>query len=197
MWCAVITRGRSFGEKADVKARDREPLVVDDVSGRLPAEAQHVRHVLDQLASAPSRSVQPARGAAPVEALRDPVAVCLRHRPVEEVAGQQLHVHAGTRQRRGKRAVVGRRERRRIHQLHVHRGRLSWWPWRPALSYCIVNTNGREHLLACLDAIERTHPAGVEREILVLDNASTDGSAEAVRARGGDIRLIELKQTNR
>ncbi|MFL5901858.1 MAG: glycosyltransferase family 2 protein [Solirubrobacterales bacterium] len=64
----------------------------------------------------------------------------------------------------------------------------------PTLSYCVVNTNGREYLLACLDAIERTHPAAVEREILVLDNASTDGSAEAVRARGGDIRLIALEQ---
>ncbi|HKB50915.1 MAG TPA: glycosyltransferase [Solirubrobacterales bacterium] len=62
----------------------------------------------------------------------------------------------------------------------------------PALSYCVVNTNGRELLLACLDAIERTHPAGVEREILILDNASDDGSADAVRARGGDIRLIAL-----
>jgi N-acetylglucosaminyl-diphospho-decaprenol L-rhamnosyltransferase len=60
------------------------------------------------------------------------------------------------------------------------------------LSYCVVNTNGRELLLACLDAIERTHPAGVEREILVLDNASDDGSAETVRARGGDVRLIAL-----
>ena len=56
-----------------------------------------------------------------------------------------------------------------------------------------MNTNGREYLLACLDAIERTHPAGVEHEILVLDNASTDGSAEAVRARGGEIRLIALE----
>jgi N-acetylglucosaminyl-diphospho-decaprenol L-rhamnosyltransferase len=64
----------------------------------------------------------------------------------------------------------------------------------PALSYCVVNTNGREHLRACLDAIERTHPAELEREILVLDNASVDGSAEAVRARGGDIRLIALEQ---
>ena len=64
----------------------------------------------------------------------------------------------------------------------------------PTLSYCVVNTNGREYLLACLAAIERTHPAGVEREILVLDNASDDGSAEAVRALGGDVRLIELKQ---
>ena len=64
----------------------------------------------------------------------------------------------------------------------------------PTLSYCVVNTNGREHLLACLDAIERTHPAGIEHEILVLDNASDDGSAEAVRARGGDIRLIALER---
>jgi GT2 family glycosyltransferase len=62
------------------------------------------------------------------------------------------------------------------------------------LSYCVVNTNGRELLLACLDAIERTHPAGLEREVLVLDNASRDGSAEAVRARKGGIRLIALER---
>jgi N-acetylglucosaminyl-diphospho-decaprenol L-rhamnosyltransferase len=70
------------------------------------------------------------------------------------------------------------------------------------LSYCVVNTNGREHLLACLAAIERTHPDGVEGEILVLDNASDDGSAEAAagwdRERGprrsGGMRLIALEQ---
>ena len=67
-------------------------------------------------------------------------------------------------------------------------------PVAPTLSYCVVNTNGREHLLACLDAIERTHPAAIEREVLVLDNASDDGSAEAVRARGGDARLIALER---
>jgi len=64
----------------------------------------------------------------------------------------------------------------------------------PTLSYCVVNTNGRELLLECLAAIERTHPAGVEREILVLDNASDDGSGAAVRALGGEIRLIELER---
>jgi GT2 family glycosyltransferase len=64
----------------------------------------------------------------------------------------------------------------------------------PTLSYCVVNTNGREYLLACLAAIERTHPAGVEREILVLDNASDDGSAEAVQALGGENRLIALER---
>jgi N-acetylglucosaminyl-diphospho-decaprenol L-rhamnosyltransferase len=65
----------------------------------------------------------------------------------------------------------------------------------PTLSYCVVNTNGREYLLACLAAIERTHPAGLEREILVLDNASTDGSAEAVRDfGGGETRLVALER---
>jgi hypothetical protein len=64
----------------------------------------------------------------------------------------------------------------------------------PTLSYCVVNTNCREYLLACLEAIERAHPAGVECEILVLDNASSDGSAEAVRSRGGEIRLIALER---
>jgi len=62
----------------------------------------------------------------------------------------------------------------------------------PTLSYCVVNTNGRDYLLACLAAIERTHPAGIGREILVLDNASDDGSADAVRELGDEIRLIAL-----
>jgi N-acetylglucosaminyl-diphospho-decaprenol L-rhamnosyltransferase len=60
------------------------------------------------------------------------------------------------------------------------------------VSYCVVNTNGRELLLACLAAIERTTPPDLEHEILVLDNASDDGSSEAVRSLGGQIRLIAL-----
>jgi len=67
-------------------------------------------------------------------------------------------------------------------------------PLAPTLSYCVVNTNGRDYLLACLAAIERAHPQDVEREILVLDNASEDGSAEAVRQLGGEIRLIALER---
>jgi GT2 family glycosyltransferase len=61
------------------------------------------------------------------------------------------------------------------------------------VSYCVVNTNGRELLLACLAAIEGTTPVDLEHEILVLDNASDDGSADAVRALGNErIRLIAL-----
>jgi GT2 family glycosyltransferase len=57
-----------------------------------------------------------------------------------------------------------------------------------------VNTNGRDHLLDCLAAIERVHPAGVEHEVLVLDNASTDGSAESVRERHPEARLFALER---
>ena len=56
----------------------------------------------------------------------------------------------------------------------------------------MVNTGGRDYLLDCLAAIERTHPDGVEHEVLVLDNASGDGSAEAVRERHPEVRLFAL-----
>ena len=58
------------------------------------------------------------------------------------------------------------------------------------LSYCVVNTAGRHYLEACLDAIERNHPREVEHEVLVLDNATDDGSVELVRRRG--LHLIAL-----
>lgn len=61
------------------------------------------------------------------------------------------------------------------------------------LSYCVVNNDGREYLLACLRAIEEFHPAYLTREILVLDNASTDGSVEVVRENFPDAEVIELE----
>ena len=50
------------------------------------------------------------------------------------------------------------------------------------LSFCVVNTEQRELLVRCLDAIatERATLA-FETEVLVLDNASRDGSAGAAR----------------
>jgi N-acetylglucosaminyl-diphospho-decaprenol L-rhamnosyltransferase len=58
----------------------------------------------------------------------------------------------------------------------------------------VVNTGGRDYLLDCLAAIKRTHPPGVEYELLVLDNASGDGSAEAVREQHPDARLFALER---
>ena len=53
------------------------------------------------------------------------------------------------------------------------------------LSVSLVNTNSRELLLACLESLR-----GADAEIVVLDNASEDGSADAVRERFPDVRLI-------
>jgi N-acetylglucosaminyl-diphospho-decaprenol L-rhamnosyltransferase len=65
------------------------------------------------------------------------------------------------------------------------------------LSYCVVNTNGREYLRACLDAIVQHHPAGVQHEILVLENASSDGSRELLGELAEEIdglRVIALER---
>lgn len=61
------------------------------------------------------------------------------------------------------------------------------------LSYCVVNNDGRDYLMDCLEAIERFHPTGLSREVLVLDNASNDGSADAVRGRFPDADVIALE----
>jgi GT2 family glycosyltransferase len=53
------------------------------------------------------------------------------------------------------------------------------------VSISIVNTSSRELLLACLDSLR-----GVDAEILVLDNASDDGSVDAVRERFPDVHVI-------
>jgi N-acetylglucosaminyl-diphospho-decaprenol L-rhamnosyltransferase len=55
------------------------------------------------------------------------------------------------------------------------------------LSYCVVNTNGREHLRACIEALQAQHPEGIDAELLVLDNRSDDGSAELVRKLRGEL----------
>jgi GT2 family glycosyltransferase len=50
--------------------------------------------------------------------------------------------------------------------------------------------------MACLEAIDRFHPASLSREVLVLDNASSDGSVEAVRERfpTAEVLALETKQ---
>jgi asparagine synthase (glutamine-hydrolysing) len=57
------------------------------------------------------------------------------------------------------------------------------------LSVVIVNWNTRERLRACLASIER-HLGSVEHEVIVVDNASSDGSAEMVAAEFPRTRLI-------
>lgn len=71
---------------------------------------------------------------------------------------------------------------------------------QPVLSIIIVTWNGRELLRTCLRTLVGGEEAGVRRqasgvspltsEIIIVDNASTDGSAEMVRVEFGDVRLI-------
>jgi hypothetical protein len=57
-----------------------------------------------------------------------------------------------------------------------------------------VNTNDRERLLACLASVFRHQPR-VPFEVLVIDNASTDGSARAVRETfAGRVELVALER---
>jgi N-acetylglucosaminyl-diphospho-decaprenol L-rhamnosyltransferase len=59
------------------------------------------------------------------------------------------------------------------------------------LTYCVVNTEQRQLLSYCLDAIARERATvDFETETLVLDNASTDGSAETARAHAVTTEVI-------
>lgn len=63
----------------------------------------------------------------------------------------------------------------------------------PDISYCVVNNDGRDFLLDCLAAIERHHPDRLSREVLVLDNHSSDGSVAAVRESFPHVQVIALE----
>lgn len=64
------------------------------------------------------------------------------------------------------------------------------------LTFCVVNTDLRDLLLQGLDAIAREREAlaaeGVRSWVVVLDNASQDGSAEAAEAHPAVDHLIRL-----
>ncbi len=63
------------------------------------------------------------------------------------------------------------------------------------LSYCVVNTSQRELLLRGLDAIARERASvPFATEVLVLDNGSRDGSAEAAQAHPAVDEVIALPE---
>jgi GT2 family glycosyltransferase len=57
------------------------------------------------------------------------------------------------------------------------------------LSVIIVTWNVREDVLRCLNSIRKNPPNG-EYEIIVVDNASDDGTADAIRRQFPDVLLI-------
>ncbi len=60
------------------------------------------------------------------------------------------------------------------------------------LSIVIVNWNGRELVLDCLASI-RDAKLGLEADVILVDNDSSDGSVEAVRRQFPEVRVVALE----
>lgn len=63
----------------------------------------------------------------------------------------------------------------------------------PDVSVIIVNWNARDYLLKCLGSL-RSGLGSLEAEVIVVDNASSDGSAAAVRERFPEARVLEQSE---
>jgi GT2 family glycosyltransferase len=61
----------------------------------------------------------------------------------------------------------------------------------PSVGIAIVNRDGRELLLRCLDSLEALDWPKEAIEVVVVDNASSDGSVEALRERHPEVRVVE------
>ncbi|HYH46031.1 MAG TPA: glycosyltransferase family 2 protein [Thermoanaerobaculia bacterium] len=58
------------------------------------------------------------------------------------------------------------------------------------VTVALLSWNGRHHLETCLSALAVQKDPGVEWEIVVLDNGSTDGTADWMRKAWPNVRLI-------
>ncbi len=61
------------------------------------------------------------------------------------------------------------------------------------ISIVIVSYNGREHLRRCLASL-LAHPPAAEREVIVVDNDSADGSADMVASDFPGVRLLRMRR---
>lgn len=63
----------------------------------------------------------------------------------------------------------------------------------PELSILIVNWNGKALLKSCLESLVR-ESSGLDAEIIVVDNGSSDGSPEMVREHFKEVKLIRNRE---
>ena len=63
---------------------------------------------------------------------------------------------------------------------------------QPMIITVILNTNRRDDTLACITSLAGSHYEN--HKIMVLDNASTDGSVSAIQAAYPEVQIIELSE---
>jgi N-acetylglucosaminyl-diphospho-decaprenol L-rhamnosyltransferase len=63
----------------------------------------------------------------------------------------------------------------------------------PRLSIVIVTYNSAAEIDTCLASLVQ-HPPSIDHEIVIIDNASTDGTSAAVRSRWHRIRVIDAAE---
>lgn len=64
---------------------------------------------------------------------------------------------------------------------------------RPTLSVVIPTHNGRKLLPSCLGSLRRFRPDGLDLDVIVVDDASSDGSADWIEAEYPEVRVISLE----
>lgn len=65
---------------------------------------------------------------------------------------------------------------------------------RPSVSIIVINFNGKKHLVDCLNSLFAQRYPSSALEIIVVDNASHDGSCDLIRQQFPKVRLIENRE---
>ena len=60
----------------------------------------------------------------------------------------------------------------------------------PTVSVVVVNFNGKEYLETCLESLRNQDYAADQIEVILIDNASSDGSVAFVRERFPEVRVV-------
>jgi len=64
----------------------------------------------------------------------------------------------------------------------------------PLVSIIIVNWNGKQHLKRCLSSLEKTNYPSDRYEVVFVDNCSTDGSVDFVKANFPRVKVVVFEK---
>jgi GT2 family glycosyltransferase len=62
------------------------------------------------------------------------------------------------------------------------------------ISVVILNWNGKKYIEKCLDSVSELRIMNYELRIIVVDNASSDGSGDLIEQKYKDIKVLKNKE---